>query len=104
MSARKPPTHASPSGLNIEHQWRRGLWLSSDRRLASSLSPRSFISCLANPSCTPPRANLVMTGPDYLRIADFQLQMRRANLEPARTHSQDRLPSYSESPQFGRRR
>ena len=49
---RKPGTHASPSGLNIEHQCRRGLSLSSDQRQSSSLSPCSFAPCLANASCT----------------------------------------------------
>jgi hypothetical protein len=75
------------------------------RPAPSIISLPAFLYILSGkPQLHASSANLVMTGPDYLRIADFQLQMRRANLEPARTHSQDRLPSYSESPQLGLRR
>jgi len=45
------------SGFSIEHQCRRGLWLSSDRPLHHAPTPGSLPFCLAQASC-------MLTGPN----------------------------------------
>ena len=45
------------SGFSIEHQCRRGLWLSSDQPLHHASAAGSLPFCLAQTSCMLPRSS-----------------------------------------------